>query len=220
MLDQYFVFIIYRMTKNNKFTTLASSLTVEKTKGALITHGITVKVAENADEVRKLIHSLIPTGSEVMTASSMTLETLGITKEINESGKYKSVKEELSKLNRDTDGIAMQKLGAAPEYIIGSVHAVTEDGRVMIASNTGSQIPGYVYGSSHVVWVVSTKKIVKNLDEAIQRINEYVLPQEDKRLKSVYGPQAESQVRKLLIVNSEINPNRITLLFIKEDLGF
>ena len=81
-------------------------------------------------------------------------------------------------------------------------------------------IPGYVYGTSHVVWVVSTKKIVKNLDEGFERINKYVLPLEDKRLKSVYSPQVESQVRKLLIVNSEITPNRINLIFVKEDLGF
>ncbi len=220
MLDSYLVFIIYCIMKNNKFATLASTASIDKATTALTAHGITVHVADNSDGAKKLVHALIPKGAEVMTASSITLENLGITKEINESGKYKSVKEELSKLNRVTDSLTMQKIGAAPEYIIGSVHAVTEDGKVLIASNTGSQIPGYVYGASHVVWVVSTKKIVKNLDEGFERINKYVLPLEDKRLKSVYGPQVESQVRKLLIVNSEITPNRINLIFVKEDLGF
>jgi len=112
----------------------------------------------------------------------------------------------------------MQKLGAAPEYAVGSVHAVTEDGKVIIASNTGSQLPAYAYGSAHVIWVVGTQKIVANLEQGLKRIYEYVLPLESERLKKVYG--VESNVSKLLIINKEIAPNRLTLILVKQKLGF
>lgn len=215
------VYIVYISTmKNIKFSSLASTASIEKATTALTAHGITVHVANNAIETKKLVHSLIPKGSEVMTATSTTLNQLGLTEELNDSGTHNSVKSQLSKLNRETDGLAMQKLGAGPEYIIGSVHAVTEDGKIIVASGSGSQLPAYTYGASHVIWVVSTKKIVKDLEEGLDRIYNYVLPQEDARMKSVYGPEASSHVNKLFILNNELNKSRINLIFVKEDLGF
>lgn len=202
------------------FSQLADSKTLEQTKKSLEENGMTVFVAQNAKEAKEEILNLVPEGSEIMTATSRTLDALGLVEIFNKSGKYDSVKDKLNRLDREKDSLKMQKLGAAPEYVIGSVHAVTTDGKVMIASNTGSQMPSYVYGASHVVWVVSTKKIVKTLDEGFERIYEYILPQEDKRLKEQYGPNVHSEVRKLLIINSEINPKRITIIFVKENLGF
>ena len=202
------------------FSQLAKTGEIENAKKSLEKNNIKVIVAENSGEAKTKALELIPEGAEVMAASSVTLEQLGITKEINESGKYDAVKPKLMKMDRKTQAQEMQKLGAAPEYVIGSVHAVTTDGKVIIASNTGSQLPGYAYGASHVIWVVSTKKIVKDLEEGLKRIHDYTLPQEDARMKKIYGPQVASAVRKLLIVSSELNRDRITLIFVKEDLGF
>jgi len=202
------------------FSQLAKAEAIESAKKALEENNIKVIIAENKEQARQKAIELVPEGAEVMTASSVTLEQLGITKEINESGKYDAVKPKLMKMDRKTQAQEMQKLGAAPEYVIGSVHAVTTDGKVIIASNTGSQLPGYAYGASHVIWVVSTKKIVKDLEEGLKRIHDYTLPQEDARMKKIYGPQVASAVRKLLIVSSELNRDRITLIFVKEDLGF
>lgn len=202
------------------FSQLADDTSIQQAKSSLEQNGITVHIAENGKQAKEEILKLIPNGAEVMTASSLTLDALGLVQIFNESGNYESIKAKLAKLDRTRDSIQMQKLGAAPEFVVGSVHAVTLDGKVMIASNTGSQMASYVYGSSQVVWVVSTKKIVENLDEGFQRIYDYILPKEDKRLKEQYGPKVHSEVRKLLIVNSEINPKRTTLIFVKEDLGF
>ncbi len=206
--------------KNNKFTTLADQSTIDLTINSLNKNQINSFVVDtNAEAIKKAI-SLIPEGSEVMTATSKTLEKLGLDTHFNDSGKYNSVKSQLKKLDREKDGLTMQKLGAAPEYVIGSVHAVTQDGKVIIASGSGSQLPSYSYGAPNVVWIVSTKKIVKDVEEGLDRIHTHILPLEDKRMKEVYGPEAGSTPRKILIVNAEINPNRINLIFVKEDLGF
>lgn len=96
---------------------------------------------------------------------------------------------------------------------------MVENGQVLIASNSGSQLPAYVYGAAHIIWVVSTQKIVRDLDDAIKRIYEYALPLESQRVRKAYG-MPHSNVSKLLIINREVNVGRLTLIFVKEKLGF
>jgi acyl-CoA hydrolase len=204
----------------NDWEKLAEEEVLNKTIKNLQANGMNSFVVENKEEALKKVLELIPEGSEVMTMSSETLRVSGITAAINE-GKFDSVKNKLNKLNRETDTRKMQELGAAPDYAIGSVHAITEDGHVFIASNTGSQLPAYVYGSSHVVWVVGTQKIVKNDADALKRIYDYILPLESVRLGKQYGnPEIKSNVSKVLIVNKEFNPERVTIIFVKQELGF
>jgi hypothetical protein len=199
---------------------LASTESIQKTVEALKSNGINAIVVENGQEAKQKVFELIPKGSEVMTMSSVTLDSTGISATVNESGVCISIKAKLSKMDRETQGREMQKMGAAPEYALGSVHAVTEDGKVLIASKTGSQLPAYSYGAAHVIWVVGTQKIVANLDEGTKRIYEYVLPLESERANKAYNITSGSFVGKLLTINKEINPERLTLIFVKEKLGF
>lgn len=204
------------------YTKIADNQTIEKTIEALNTNGINAEAVETGEDAKKRVLEIIPEGSEIMIATSITLDQLGLTQDLNESKKFNSTKTELKALSRETDHRRMQQIGAAPEYIIGSVHAVTEDGKVVIASNTGSQLPGYAYGADHVIWVVSAKKITPNLDSAIDRIYKHVLPLESERAREAYKAYGVtgSNVSKLLIINKEVNPERINLIFVKEDLGF
>lgn len=204
----------------DKWSQLASKESIEKAVESLKAHNIEAKFVETGEEAKKEVLSMIPEKAEVMTMSSVTIDTLGISKEIQESGKYNSVKNKLNSMNRETQGREMQEIGAASEWAIGSVHAVTEEGNVLIASNTGSQLPAYAYGSGHVIWVVGTQKIVKNTDDGIKRIYEYVLPLESVRLNKQLNMTAGSFVSKLLIVNREFMPGRITIIFVNESLGF
>ena len=191
---------------------------IEKTKKALEKNGISVFVTNTEEQAKRKALDLIPKGSEVITMSSVTLDTLGISKEINESGRFNSVKNKLMLLDRNTQKKEMNRLGAAPEFAIGSVHAVTEDGHVIIASNTGSQLPAYVYAAGKVIWVAGAQKIVRDTDEGIKRIYEHTFPLEDKRMQKAYG--FHSFVSKLLIINREIVPERIILIFVKKSIGF
>jgi hypothetical protein len=198
----------------------AEKKTVEKTIEALKSRNINAIFVETGNEAKEKILELIPKGAEVMTMTSVTLSTLGLPEIINNSGDYDAVKPKLNKLDRKTQSLEMQKLGSAPEWSIGSVHAVTQEGNVVIASNTGSQLPGYLYGSQHVIWVVGTQKIVKDLDIAMKRIYDYILPLESVRLNKQYNVTMGSNVSKIAIVNKEVNPQRVTLIFVDEVLGF
>src|SRR5579872_5463521 len=166
---------------------LADDVTIKKTIEALAKNNITAEVVQTKEEAKEKVLSMVPKGAEVMTMASVTLEQTGITEAINESGNFDSVKKKLFSMDRQTQGRQMQKLGAAPEFALGSVHAVTQDGKLLIASNTGSQLGAYAYGSAHVIWVVGTQKIVKNVDEGMERLHEYVVPKEDKHMQDLYG---------------------------------
>lgn len=203
----------------SQWNILAEQTSIDNTVQALKRNGMTAVVVESAEKAKEYVASLLPKQAEVMTMTSVTLDSAGISEMINESETFNAVKPRLFAMDRKTQGSEMNKLGAAPEYAVGSVHAITEDGKVVIASNTGSQLPAYAYGSPHVVWVVGTQKIVKSLDEAMKRVDEYVLPLESERAKIAYGVEG-SNVSKLLIINHEVNPERITIIFVKEVLGY
>lgn len=201
------------------FSQLVDEVIIQKTIQALKQHGIEAMVVGSREEAKTKVLEMLPQKAQVMTMSSTTLEEVGLDKAVNESGKYDAVRPKLYAMDRKTQGREIRVLGAAPEWAIGSVNAVTEDGKLLIASNTGSQLPAYVYGSDHVIWVVGTQKITANLEEGLDRIYTYTLPLESERVKKAYGMPG-SAVNKLLIINNEIKPGRLTLIFVKEKLGY
>ena len=202
----------------NKWDKLADKKRVEKTIEALKKNGVDTYFVKTASEAKKKLLEITPVGSEIMTMTSVTLDSIGITSEINNSKKFNAIRDKLYSMDRNKQKIEMNRLGGAHEYVIGSVHAVTEDGKILIASNSGSQLPSYSYGAGKVIWIVGTQKIVKNIDEAFKRIYDYTFPLEDARAKKAYG--MNSNVSKILIVNKEIQPGRIILIFVDEVLGF
>jgi len=203
-----------------KWDRLADEKTIENTVAALKANGIDAQVAENRQEAKRKVLELIPESSEAMTMTSVTLDTIGLSEEINKAdSRFRPVRDKLYAMDRNTQVQEMNRLGAAPEFAVGSVHAVTEDGYVLIASNTGSQLPAYSFGALHVIWVVGAQKIVKNTDEGIKRIHEHSLPLESERAKKAYGVPG-SAVNKVLIINKEVQPGRIKLILVKEKLGF
>jgi hypothetical protein len=202
---------------------LADKKTVDKTINALQKNGIIVHYTENSEQAKAKFFELLPIGAEVLNMTSITLLDMGIVKEILESGKYNAIRNNWAKMDRKAHEKEMRQQGAAPDWSVGSVHAVTEEGQVVIASATGSQLAAHVYGAKNVIWVVGTQKIVKNLDDAMKRIYEHILPLEDKRARKAYNipdNMPGSSVNKLLIFNKEYQAGRIHLVFVNENLGF
>jgi len=205
-------------TLQNDFSSLATESQIERVVKALEANSIHVQVAATGADARKMALEMIPPTAEVFTSSSVTLQTLGITDELDKSGRFNSVRARLSRMDPKTQSREMQKMGATPEYMIGSVHAVTETGQVLIASKTGSQLAGYVAAAAHVIWVVGTQKIVPTLEDGMRRLEEYTLPLENVRSQKAYG--VNSSINKLLIVNREFTPGRTTMILVKENVGF
>lgn len=201
------------------WTKPASASVVEKTVAELEARGINVLVVKNREEARKMALSLMPKGSQVMHANSITVDQTGLINDIQ--GKdYVSLRDKLT-LDSGNSYFRNDALRRAvsPQYEIGSVHAVTEDGQVVIASSSGSQLAAYSFGAEKVIWIVGTQKIVRNLDQAMERIYEYTLPLVSNDVKKASGVKG-TQVNKILIVENEPIHGRTTLIFVKERLGF
>jgi hypothetical protein len=200
------------------FTTLAEDHVIDRTKAALEANGFQVFVVDSGEEARAKILELIPEGAEVMTNTSKTLDDIGISQAINESGRYDAIRPKLMALFGDpTKKREQRKIAAAPDYSLGSVHAITEAGDVVIASGSGSQIGQYPYAAGQVIFVAGTHKIVRDLDEAHRRLREHALPLENERMLGAYG--RNSAIKKVLTIHGDA-PGRYTLVLIREHLGF
>jgi hypothetical protein len=180
-------------------------------------HGFTVEVVVDVAEARGAVLARIPAGASVMTNTSVTLQETGIADAIDARGPYKSARKAMSALNYATQLQEMKSIAGQPDYALGSVHAVTRDGTLVIASASGSQLASYVWGAANVIFVVGTQKLVVDLDEAHERIYQHSLMLEEARAFADYGQH--SRVGKVLEIHEE-DPGRIHVVLIRQQVGF
>jgi hypothetical protein len=203
---------------SRRFGTVADEASVKRTVAALEANGIIVLRAPDAAAAKRIALDLIPDGSQVHHGASQTLDVVGIADEIDKSGRYDPLRPRIWGMDRKTEGDEIRRIGAAPDVMLGSVHAVTETGSLLAASMSGSQLGPYVSGAGRVILVVGTQKIVPDLEQGLRRINEYAWRLEDARAQAAYG--IHSAVNKVVIINREITPGRITVVLVDEVLGF
>src|SRR5258706_1429851 len=188
---------------NLRWSKPADDGTIERTADALRAKGYEVFVADDRETAKQIILGLVPEGAEVSQGGSVTLEELGVTAEIEESGRYEAVRPKTRTLDYKTEEGRREgrRMGAVPDFWLTSAHAVTEDGRIVVASNTGSQLGPIAFGAGHVILAIGSQKLVTDLESGLRRIEEYSFPMESARLFKIYG--APSALNKILIVNRE-----------------
>jgi 2-polyprenyl-6-methoxyphenol hydroxylase-like FAD-dependent oxidoreductase len=201
----------------DRFTTLPDDQTLAATIVALEEHGFSVDVVDDLDAARETVLARIPRGSSVMTNTSVTLEQTGIADAINEDGRYDSARTKMFSLDFATQAKEMKAIGGQPDYALGSVHAVTRDGTLVIASASGSQLASYAWGAANVIFVIGTQKLVSDLEAARHRIYQHSLTLEDARAIAAYGQH--SVVGKVLEIHQE-QPDRIHIVFVRQQVGF
>lgn len=201
----------------SRFTTLPDADTLAATVTALEEHGFGVDVVDDLDAARKTVLARIPEGASVMTNTSATLDSAGITEVINESGRYDSARTRMLALDFATQAQEMKAIGGQPDFALGSVHAITREGTLVIASASGSQLASYAWGAAQVIFVVGLQKLVTNLDEARERIYDHSLKLEDARAIAAYGQH--SFVGKVLEIRQEL-PDRTHVVLVRQSVGF
>ena len=201
-----------------QFTDPAPAERLERAAAALTAHGFTVEILDDVAAARARIKDLIPEGTSVFTGASETLRLSGIEEDINASGRYDAIRPRVLAMDRATEADDIRRLIASPDVAVGSVAAVTETGSLVIASASGSQLPGYAGGAARAIWIVGAQKVVADLSTALRRVEEHCLPLEDARAQVAYG--YPSAVNRLLILNAEFLPGRGTVLLLREAIGF
>jgi hypothetical protein len=200
------------------FTDPVPAQRLERTAAALKEHGFTVEILDDAAAARARIKDLIPEGASVFTAASETLRLSGIDADINASGRYDAIKSRSHAMDRTIELGEIWRLISTPDVIVGSVHAVTETGSLVVASASGSQLPGYAGGAGRAVWIVGAQKVVPDLPAALRRVEEHCLPLESARVQKIHG--VPSTINHLLIISAELHPGRGTVLLLREAIGF
>jgi hypothetical protein len=200
------------------FTDPAPADRLERVAAALRAGQFAAEILDDAAAARARVRDLIPEGASVFTGASETLRLSGIEADINQSGRYDAIRPRGLAMDRVTQADEIRRVLASPDVILGSVAAVTESGALVAASASGSQLTGYAGGSARVILVVGAQKVVPDLSTALRRVDEHCLPLENDRALRVYG--GPSAVNRVLILRAEPHPGRVTVLLLRQAIGF
>jgi len=204
------------------FDALATQDRIEATLEAVRARGVKAEVLESGAAALARLKEIIPAGSSLSTGASLTLKEIGF-EELLTSGSHpwKNLKAEYLAEKDPARQLLLRRQSTLADYFLGSVHAVSATGEIVIASMTGSQLSPYAYAARNVVWVVGAQKITPSLDLAIRRVREFILPHEDKRMREASGGKMGSRVGKLLIFEHEVPflGRGVTLILVRQKLG-
>jgi hypothetical protein len=203
------------------YSKLASEESVIKVVAALKERNVEAIVVENKAEALAKIKELIPSGASINNGSSTTLNEIGYVDYLKSGAHgWNNLHAAVVAEKDPTKQAQLRNASLFAEYYLGSVHAIAETGEMIIASASGSQLPPIVSTSKNLIFVVGTQKIQQTYAEAMKRVQEYVVPLEDQRMKSV-GMGGTILAK---IVTFEREPafmgRKVRVILVKEKLGF
>jgi len=199
------------------FAAPASEAELEALAEKLRARNFEVVIVQDGAEAKAEVLKRIPEGAQVHSGKSKTLEDAGLFKEFMEGDRFDFVRKRTMKLDPKTQRDEMRKLGAAPDVMVNSAHAVTEEGQIVITSASGSQIGPIASGAGRLILVIGSQKIVPDLDAAFRRIREHVFPYEDARLREAMG--IGTKITRTLILDQDFMPGRTTVILVREPIG-
>jgi hypothetical protein len=199
------------------FANPASETTLQRVAERIRERNIEALIVNNGEEARQIVLERIPKGAEVHSGKSRTLQDSGILDALQDPNQYNALRHQLVKMDRKTQAPEMRKLIASPSFMLGSVQAITEEGILVVASATGSQIGPYANTAGKVMLVIGSQKIVPDLETALRRMREYVLPWEDAQVRKAIN--IGTFVGKILIVEREWINERMTVVLVREPIG-
>lgn len=195
----------------------ASEAVIDALSARLRERNFEVVVVNDGEAAKAEVLKRIPEGASIQSGKSKTLEDAGIVKKLMEDERYDFIRRKTMKMDRRTQMAEIMKMGATPDVMINSAHAVTEAGQIVLTSASGSQLGPIASGAGKVIFVIGSQKIVPDLDTAFRRIKEHVFPYEDARLREQLG--VGTQIARTLILDRDFVPGRTTVILVREPIG-
>jgi hypothetical protein len=152
-------------------------------------------LAATVGDARDCILAIIPQTATVGMGNSVTLRQLGIVKSLEERGTTVldpvAPSYGLAEFSEEAIMPTLLKATLASDVFISGTNALTEDGKLVNIDGLGNRVAGIVFGARTSIVVVGRNKIVKNVDDAIQRIKSIITPTMMKR-REIPTPCAKS----------------------------
>ena len=199
-------------------TGLAGAAAIQRTVEGLKARNMEAMVVNSGAEALAKLKGLLPEGAEIYNNTSETLDSIGFSEFVHGNPRFRNLHDDMLAETNPDKQLDIRRRATLAEYFIGSVQAIAESGEVVVASGSGSQIAAYVYNAAHVIWVAGTQKICSSLEEAVARVRGYTVERHDEWL--VEQGRNPSPIGKLMICEREGVKGRITVILIKESLGW
>ena len=202
-----------------RWNRMPDDATIEKMVEAIEARNIRVILVDTAEEALRAVVDLLPGGAEVMYGSSTTLAEIGFDRVIRENRKgWRDYHAVITAENDTEKRHALRRKSVAADYFLSGVQAITESGEIVGCDKGGSRMGAWPHAAAHLVLVSGVNKTVPTIDDALRRCREYALPLEDQRSRRVYG--TPSAIGKYVILAREFEDGRITLVLVREQLGY
>lgn len=205
------------MAAVDDFAAPASEARLEALAEKLRARNFEAVIVNDGAEAKAEVLKRIPEGAQVHSGKSKTLEDAGLFREFMDNEQYDFIRRRTMKMDQRTQRDEMRKLGAAPDIMVNSAHAVTEEGQIVVTSASGSQIGPIASGAGKLILVIGSQKIVPDLDTAFRRIREHVFPYEDARLREAMG--VGTKIARTLILDQDFMPGRTTVILVRQPIG-
>jgi L-lactate utilization protein LutB len=159
----------------------SNSRNAEEALNALRRNGFNAIYARNRREALRIILKEIPAGATVGAGDSLTLKDIGVFAELEKRGftLFWPFHERIAKEERRN--VARRALGA--DVFLSGSNAFTADGKIVNVDATGNRVAGMIFGPKKAIVVVGVNKMVKNVEEAVERIRAVAAPLNAKRIR-------------------------------------
>ena len=199
------------------FAAPASEAQLEALADKLRARNFEAVIVQDGAEAKAEVLKRIPEGAQVHSGRSKTLEDAGLFKEFMDNEHYDFIRRRTLKMDRITQRDEIRKAGAAPDVMVNSVHAITEEGQIVVTSASGSQIGPIASGAGRLILVIGSQKIVPDLERALERIDKVVFPYEEAMVRERMN--ISTFIGKVLIIRREWVDGRITVILVREPVG-
>jgi LUD domain len=136
----------------------------------------------NRTEALSALLEMIPEGTKVVRADSVSVDQVGIILAL----KRRNRNELVDPFERETDGSLVPEVQThrwkmwreafSADIFLSGTNAVTLDGKLVNIDATGNRVAPIIFGPEKVILIIGANKIVKDVNEAIDRIHNICAP--------------------------------------------
>lgn len=211
----------------NKYKKMKYQFIAKEMVEILNENGYVGYYAEDKEEAKRIVLSLIPEGSSISVGGSETLTAMNMIEEFR-NGKYKFFDRYQDLPYEEIYEIYRQSL--LSDYFVSSTNAITRKGQLVSTDSSGNRIASMIIGPKKVIIVAGVNKVVENLDEAFRRIK-YIAPMNAMRVNHKTPCVETGRCMNCEVQNSVCNytgiiengrkePGRISIILVAEEIGF